>query len=139
MNQKRSGWLYLVVIVSLLAGSHGLRYLYAHVPGFSVSTRFSLIYGELLMLVPTLVFLAVLNEDVSESMRIHRVKLTTLLLTVPFVYLIMPLMAMCNALTMLVTDNAVASVQDSIVSDNFVVMFLIIALFGPFEEDTVFR
>lgn len=139
MNQKKSGWLYLVVIVSLLAGSHGLRFLYAKVPGFSVSTRFSLMYGELLMLIPTLVFLAILNEDVSESMRIHKVKLTTLLLTVPFIYLIMPLMAMCNALTMLVTDNIVASVQDSIVSDKFIVMFFIIAVFGPFVEEAVFR
>ena len=138
MSPKKSGWLYLAVIASLVIGELMFK-VGCTFTGKEPSVTFTLVYSEGLILLPALLFVTATKEDIFDVFRLNKVKLTTLLLTIPFVYLLMPLMATCNAFTLLFTDNAVAAVEDKIVSKPFAVMFFIMAIYGPFVEEAVFR
>lgn len=69
----------------------------------------------------------------------HRVKISTLLMTALCTFLIMPLVTVLNTLTMFFTDNAVAAMEEDIISTPFPVMLFMIGIFGPFCEEFVFR
>lgn len=139
MDQKKSGWLYLVVMVSVIVGHFGLAYMRLKVPGFTLSTPLVLSVGEIFVLFALIFFMTVSRTDLRDVFRIRKVKLTTLLLVIPFTYLMMPLMAACNALTMLFTKNVVADLQGTIIQERFWVVFFIVAVFGPFVEEATFR
>lgn len=69
----------------------------------------------------------------------HKVKISTLLMIVLCTFLIMPLVAVFNILTMFFADNAVAALEGDIINTPFPAMLFMIGIFGPFCEEFVFR
>lgn len=60
-------------------------------------------------------------------------------MTVLYTFLLMPLTTLANAISMIFVDNTVANLSGDILNVPFVVMFTIMAVFGPFCEEVVFR
>lgn len=69
----------------------------------------------------------------------RRIKISTALMTVLYTFLLMPLTTLANAISMIFVDNTVANLSGDILNVPFVVMFTIMAVFGPFCEEVVFR
>lgn len=60
-------------------------------------------------------------------------------MTVLYTILISPLSTLANAISMIFVDNAVNEIAGDVLDVPFVVMLLIMAVFGPFCEELVFR
>ena len=69
----------------------------------------------------------------------RRIKISTAFMTVLYTFLLMPLTTLANAISMIFVDNTVANLSGDILNVPFVVMFTIMAVFGPFCEEVVFR
>lgn len=107
-----------------------------------------------ILIVPTIVFLVIFGHkepqpempgaastslERSFAVAFHKVRISTLLMIVLCTFLLMPLVAVFNTLTMFFTDNAVAALEGDIVSTPFPAMLFMIGMFGPFCEEFVFR
>lgn len=60
-------------------------------------------------------------------------------MTILFTILIIPLSTLANAISMLFVDNTVESIAGDVLDVPFIVMFFLMAVFGPFCEELVFR
>lgn len=104
----------------------------------SIVMNFLLSQG--ILMVPTIIFLLIFERTQNPFVAaFHRVKISTLLMTALCTFLIMPLVTVLNTLTMFFTDNAVAAMEEDIISTPFPVMLFMIGIFGPFCEEFVFR
>lgn len=74
-----------------------------------------------------------------EAAAFHKVRISTLLMIALCTFLIIPLVAVLNALSMLFAENAMESLQGDIVDTPFPAMLLMIGIVGPFCEEFVFR
>lgn len=136
MKSKKANWLFLVVIlvhiaVVFLLFAVGDRITFSIIANFLVS--------EGIIIVPAVLFLLPMGKRFNETLGFHKIKISTLLMIILFTLLIMPLVTVLNALSMFFTDNAVVAMQDDIVGVPFVVMWLLIGVYGPFCEEFVFR
>lgn len=138
MNSRKSNWLFLSVIVLHIAVTFALV---VYSQFFSVGIIENLLLGQLIAVIPAALFLLVGKGEkkVSEELGFRRVKLSTLLLTIVYTALWMPLVTVANAVSMLFVDNTVVEMSSDILSVPFPVMILCIAVIGPFCEETVFR
>lgn len=60
-------------------------------------------------------------------------------MTVLYTFLLMPLTTLANAVSMIFVDNTVAELEGDILNVPFFLMFFVMAIFGPFCEELVFR
>ena len=69
----------------------------------------------------------------------RKIKISTILLSVVYTLLCMPLVTVVNAISMLFVDNTVVAISSEILALPFPISLLIIAMIGPFSEEFVFR
>ncbi len=142
MTTKRANWLFLTIILV-----HIGVVLLLLIPAFAghevtIGIAVNFMISEGILMVPTILFLLAFERETPrpfEAAAFHKVKISTLLMIVLCTLLIMPLVCVCNVLTMFFTDNAVASLQGDILDMPFPVMLFMIGIFGPFCEEFVFR
>lgn len=67
------------------------------------------------------------------------IKISTALMTILFTILLIPLATLANAISMIFVDNAVESIVGDVLDVPFAIMFFLMAIFGPFCEELVFR
>ncbi len=139
MNPLRSGILYLFIVISIIFGNIFFVVSRLIFPYMKMPTEAALAMGEVLILIPTILLTLLWGVDVRKTFRIKKVKIRTMLLVIPLTYMLMPLIAFCNAFTMLFTDNAVEGITDAVLTMPFAVTFMILAVFGPFTEELAFR
>lgn len=75
----------------------------------------------------------------SERLMFRRVRFTTLLLTVLFTWAVLPLMTLCNAISMIFVENEVALASGDITNMPFALAVFVIAVYGPMCEEFAFR
>lgn len=155
MTTKKANWLFLTIILVHIGVVFLLTFAGDRI-SIGIVTNF--ILSEGILMVPTLLFLLVFERharqkgpivygapaspDVQrpfEAAAFHKVKISTLLMIALCTFLMMPLVAVLNALSMLFADNAMASLQGDIVDTSFWIMLFMIGIFGPFCEEFVFR
>ncbi len=139
MNPLRSGILYLFIVISIILGNVLFVLVRIFLPYANIPTEAALAMGEILILIPTLLLTVFWGVDVRKTFRIKKVKLRTILLVIPLTYMLMPLVALCNAFTLLFTENVVEGITDAVLSLPIAVTFFILAVFGPFTEELAFR
>lgn len=159
MNSKKANWLFLSVILTHLLV----------VVLLMVSSRFfhlniiaNLILSELILLVPTLLFLVgsrqgkhsedtVPQTDGGEEqsgntrksvwsvLRLRRMKPATALMVVLFTWLTMPLTTLVNMISMIFVDNTMMEMSSEILDAPFLIVLFLMAAYGPFCEELTFR
>lgn len=139
MNSKKSGWLFLIVVVVYLGVQYLLSYLMRFLPIRGMSFEFALFFGETLMLVPTLLFLLFNRSNPLKVCRFHKIKISTALMTVLFAFLAIPAATLMNILSMFFVENTVSQMSPQMLNTGFGLCFLAIAVYGPFVEEVVFR
>lgn len=137
MNSKKANRLFLsvvlmhfVLIFILIAGSQF----------FSLGLVSNLLVSQLIILLPACVSLLFNKKRICISdLGFRKIRISTVLLTIVYTLLCMPLVTVVNAISMLFVDNTVVAISSDILALPFPVSLLIIAMVGPFSEEFVFR
>lgn len=137
MNSKKANRLFLSVVllhfvlVALLVVSS---------PFFSLGITGNLLVSQMIILCPALITLVFGKEKLKAcDLGFRKVRISTLLLVALYTLLCMPLVTVVNAISMLFVDNTVVAMSNEILELPFVVALVLIAVFGPFCEELVFR
>ena len=99
----------------------------------------NLILSEAVIWVPAVVYFLMMKKNPIETCRFRRIRSATIFMTILFTMLCGPLITLANAVSMLFVDNTVLSVSGAVLEMPFGVMFLLIAIYGPFVEELGFR
>lgn len=136
-TSKKVNLLFLAVVLLHLTASMVLSMLLLR--SFTVNLVAQLIISELAILIPGFIFLLLNNCNLPEWLPFRKPKASTVLWTILFTYLIMPLITMVNIFSQLFTKNAITEMSTELLSLPFVVVVLIVGVFGPFCEEFIFR
>lgn len=135
MNPKKVNWLFLTTLL-VEAAVMAFMYLCSDI---SLGIIESLLLSQLIVLVPTALFLFGTRTDPGRLIAHNRPKFTTTLLVVVFTFLCMPAIIAVNAFSMLFVDNEVAGLQSYMLSVPWWQILLIVGIIGPVSEEFVFR
>lgn len=158
MTTKKANWLFLTIILTHIGV---VLFLYFGRNRISISIVINGLLSEAILMIPTVLFLfacarkARRTQPTGESREaqapardavrsfeaaaFHKVKISTLLMIALCTFLMMPLVAVLNALSMLFAENVMASLQSDILGASFPIMLLMIGIAAPFCEEFVFR
>ncbi len=138
MNHRKVNWLFLIIIivhfvfVGLLSFTPFPDYI-----GWNIVIN--LVSSQMIIWVPAVIFLIATRTNPIKFCRFRCVKPTTLLMTVLYTMLCGPITTLANAISMLFVDNTVVAMSGEILSMPFLVMLFLMAIYGPFSEELVFR
>lgn len=135
MNPKKVNWLFLTTLL-VEAAVMAFMYLCSDI---SLGIIESLLLSQLIVLVPTVLFLFGTRTDPCRLIAHNRPKFTTTLLVVVFTFLCMPAIIAVNAFSMLFVDNEVAGLQNYMLSVPWWQILLMVGIIGPVSEEFVFR
>lgn len=135
MNPKKVNWLFLTTLL-VEAAVMAFMYLCSDI---SLGIIESLLLSQLIVLVPTVLFLLGTRTDPGRLIAHNRPKFTTALLVVVFTFLCMPAIIAVNAFSMLFVDNEVAGLQSYMLSVPWWQILLMVGIIGPVSEEFVFR
>lgn len=135
MNPKKVNWLFLTTLL-VEAAVMAFMYLCSDI---SLGIIESLLLSQLIVLVPTVLFLLGTRTDPGRLIAHNRPKFTTTLLVVVFTFLCMPAIMAVNAFSMLFVDNEVAGLQSYMLSVPWWQILLMVGIIGPVSEEFVFR
>lgn len=137
MNSKKVNRLFLsvimmhfVLIAVLIVGSQF----------FSFGIIENLLASQMVILLPALICILLGKEKVKAyDLGFRKIRISTVFLVVLYTTLCMPLVTVVNAISMLFVDNTVIAMSGEILAVPFPAALGMIALFGPFSEELVFR
>ena len=135
MNPKKVNWLFLTTLL-VEAAVMAFMYLCSDI---SLGIIESLLLSQLIVLVPTALFLFGTRTDPGRLIAHNRPKFTTTLLVVVFTFLCMPAIIAVNAFSMLFVDNEVVGLQSYMLSVPWWQILLMVGIIGPVSEEFVFR
>lgn len=146
MNGKRNGISFLLLILTHFLVVFGISAYYITAkPGKEIGIVENLIMSQMIHVVPVMLVILIGHRKYRQEkifgdiLGFRRIKISTALMTVLYTFLLMPLAKLANAISMLFVDNTVAELAGDILDVPFFLMFLIMAVFGPFCEEMVFR
>ena len=146
MNSKRIGVSFLLQMVFYYLLVFGLTiYVIAFPAGYELGIVENLIVSQLVNVIPVMLVILIGRRKYRgekifrDILGFRRIKISTALMTVLYTFLLMPLTTLANAISMIFVDNTVAELEGDILNVPFLIMFSIMALFGPFCEELVFR
>ncbi len=138
MNSKKANWLFLLLILAHLLLTAALQ-LSGRVEELDIIFNFLL--SDAVLLVPAGLLLLPGREGQSfqDIFGFRRLRLSSAAMVVLFTFLLMPLITLCNAVSMLFVDNTVQVMSGEILGKPFGVMLFFMAVLGPFVEEILFR
>lgn len=134
---KKTSYLFFITVVLHITASLFISMLLLR--GVNISPVTELIFSELLILIPGMAFLTVHREQAGELLRIRRIKVSTIFLTILFTYLLMPLISLVNIISQLFVENEVLGAFSQMTSVNPLILLLLVGIYGPLCEEFVFR
>ena len=136
MTAKKSGWLFFLMVIIYIGAMFALS-VDAVADMFSMEGLLWLTEG--IVVVPSFLFLLTAGEPVKETLALHKIRIPTLFLSVVYVALLGPLVTLCNAVTMLFTENAAVDMLNTTSSLSVAKMFFFVGILAPVCEECVFR
>lgn len=136
MNGKKVNWIFLAVVLLNITSIVLLSVLY---PVIQLGIVSNLILSQLIVLLPAIFGVLLAKENPIKLAGFHKIKISSVFMIILFTMLCMPLITLINAISMLFVDNAVASMSSDVLGTPFLVIFLIISILGPLNEELVCR
>lgn len=154
MTSENANWLFLTMVLVHIGTVLLLFFAGEYI---SIGIFMNFLLGQGIIMVPTLVFWlifeyryrrvnflpaetgALLLPPPVEAAAFRRIKISTVLMIALCTLLLMPLVAVLNALTLFFTDNTMVAMEGDILEAPFLLMLFMIGIFGPFCEEFVFR
>ena len=138
MDYKRANRTYLYMILASLFFSI-LYSLYVLNTGKQLPIIANNLLSESMILLPAMAAALYSGDRLSVLVPLKKIRISSALLTLLYVFLLFPLVAFVNSLSMLFVDNTIMEISDQILELPFWQMLLSIGLLGPFVEEFVFR
>ncbi len=138
MDYKRANRTFLYMILATLAFAI-LYAVYVLNTGRQMSLLANNLLSEAVIILPAIAAVMYSGDRMKVLVPLKPIKVPSALLTVLYVFLLFPLVAFVNSLSMLFVDNTVMEITDQILDLPFWQLLLSIGLFGPFVEEFVFR
>lgn len=134
MSKKAVNWLFLVFLLAEI----GITLLIL-LTGIRFSIIFALILNQLIFLIPALIFLIITKTKISEMVPHKRLHPVTPLLCIIFTGLCIPLITVVNMISQLFVENEVTQLASRMLDIPGWLMILVIGVFGPINEEFLFR
>lgn len=106
----------------------------------------NLFLSESIIIIPGIIYLVIYSvkskwsiRDLAERLGFKKMKVSSVFMVILFTFMVMPITTLINAVSMLFVDNTVLSMSSDVLSQPFIVMLFVMALFGPFCEEFIFR
>ena len=136
MDARKINWMYIAIFLFYIVVSWGLSYVAEHV---EIGVFWLYTLNELVYLIPLFGFVIGTKDRLKNLTSFRKVKISTLLMTVLFTYLCMPLTTVINAFTMFFVDNTVTANSGQMFQIPFPAAFFLIAVYAPVCEEVIFR
>lgn len=138
MSAKKSGWLFLGIIVIYIGTSMAFAYTQL---AYYLKLNFvgSAFLSSALIWVPALLFLLINRTNPVSFCRFRKMHVSTAFMTVLFAFMAMPAATLMNILSMFFVDNAVEQMNGDLLSLGFFLSLFLIAVYAPFAEELAFR
>ncbi len=138
IEKDRADGFFFAVIVAHVALTVIIYFTpFAQVVPWNMATN--AILSESTIWIPAVIYFIAAKKTPAESCRFKKIRPATIFMTVLFTVLCSPLTTVANAISMLFVENTVLSISGSVLEMPFVVMFSLIAVYGPFVEELGFR
>ena len=134
---KKVNGFFLSLIVLRIAASIIVSALAAG--GVMMGTVASLIFSQMLILVPSFLFFLIPGYDLFEWIPFKKLKGGTVMLIILFTFLIMPFISFINVFSQLFTTNTAVEMSDEFLEVSPLLITLIVGFVGPFCEEFTFR
>ncbi len=136
-DSKRVNGFFLCLIILHLTASILISTL--SYGGIGIGIMGTLCLTQLLILVPSFIFILIHNVDLIEWMQFRRIKISTVLLVIVFTFLIMPFISLINVISQLFTTNAAIELSSRFDGLAAPMIVFMIGILGPFCEEFTFR
>ena len=137
MNSKKANRLFLSVVLMHFVL---IAILIVSSQFFSLGIMENLLASQMVILLPALISVFLGKEKVRVcDLGFRKIRISTILLVMLYTLLCMPLVTVVNAISMLFVDNTVIAMSSEILALPFPAALFMIAMFGPFSEEFVFR
>lgn len=137
MNSKNVNRLFLSVVLMHFVL---IAILIVSSPFFSLGIIENLLVSQMVILLPAIINFIIRKEKIElKKLGFRKIRISTVLLVVLYTLLCLPLVTVVNAISMLFVDNTVVALSSEILAVPFPIAFFMIAIFGPFSEEFVFR
>lgn len=111
MNGKKANWAFLIEVLDYMVLVYGLALFLPHIMGNLVLNN---LICELLLSLPVLIFMAASKEKPVSFLGFHKMKISSVLMTVLFTFLSMPVLTLFNLISQLWVENEVASMMEEL-------------------------
>lgn len=145
MNSKGVGVSFFVLVIVDFLVAFGMVFYYAAGGTGEIGITENLIVSQLINITPVL-FMILLGRRKYGAERVftdvlgfRHIKISTALMTILYTVLVIPLSTLANMISMIFVDNVVGELAGDVLDVPFAIMFLLMAVFGPFCEEAVFR
>jgi len=136
MNGKKVNRIFLAVVLLNITTIVLLSVLY---PIFQLGMIPNLILSQLIVFLPAAFGVLLAKENLIQFAGFHKIKVSSVFMTILFTWLCMPLVSLINAISMLFVDNAVASMTSDLAGSPLMATFLVMSILGPLNEELVCR
>ena len=133
MNGKKANWSFLITILCYIGViiSIGLFF-----PFIADSIFLSNLVCEIVVAVPIFLFVLVSKEKCLSFLGFHKIKISSVLMTVLFTFLSVPVLTLFNLISQIWVENEVAAMMES-QQTRFGALFVSVGIIAPvFEEIT---
>ena len=141
MNYKKSGWLFLSIILVHLLATLAASLFSEYYNNLSVAVR--AIMGEMIVLIPVIVFTVMAcratGEGPAKILGLKKIRIGTVFLMALYGLLIIPVTLFLNMVSMLFTENVVTSSIDQVSAYPIVAVMIVAGLYGPLVEEICCR
>lgn len=131
---KSVNLLFLTLVLLHIVVSLGLGY-----TGIGLTVNQSIIFSQMLVAIPCLIYLAVTKTDIRKLIPFKKLSIATIFKIVLFTYLMMPLMSVVNAISLLFSSNMVGDTLDYMMENPLWLNLILIAIIPAFNEELIFR
>lgn len=140
MESKKVNWLYLSIILIYIGTIILINVVYVATRGlWDMGIAANSILSELLILGPALFFLVICRQPWNDWLNFRKIKLSSFFMCLLYTFLLMPLTTLLNAISMLFVENEISASSGEILGMPFWMMLFLMAVYGPFCEEFVFR
>lgn len=137
MNARLVNWMYVAIFAANYLVYKALIYYLTHVGAIGLIPM-SMV-SELIFIIPSFAFVIVTRTKPRDLFKFRRIKISTVLMTVLFTFLCMPLVSVVNLASQFFVENAVQANSTTFLMMPFSATFLIIAVYAPVCEELIFR
>ena len=141
MTHKKANLLFLIIIITHICISTFLSLVPGALEG--LTGGMDLLLGQFIILIPTLIFVGILSirgeASIPELLGLKSIRMGSVFMLILYTFLLIPLTSLCNAITMLFTDNTVLMASDAILAYPWYLVLLFVGIIGPACEELVFR